>query len=142
MSLVEFVRAAWFIVAVHALLGLAFAGAMLFFGVGRIDPSARGAGLGFRLLILPGMVVLWPVLAWKWWGFLRRGERPRVPEPEEWVRPEKLRRWHSVVWIVLAVAGPLGVAVALAWRPMETPAGRASPPMTPSVHPLSRASRR
>lgn len=31
--------------------------------VGRIEPSARGASLGFRLLILPGAVLLWPVIA-------------------------------------------------------------------------------
>jgi hypothetical protein len=35
-------------------------------GVQRIDGSARGASLGFRLVILPGTVALWPALLWKW----------------------------------------------------------------------------
>src|SRR5262249_8399956 len=30
-------------------------------GVGRVDEAARGASLGFRLLILPGTVALWPL---------------------------------------------------------------------------------
>jgi hypothetical protein len=28
----------------------------------RLDPATIGAGLGFRLVTLPGMVLLWPVL--------------------------------------------------------------------------------
>jgi len=35
-------------------------------GVDRIDPNARGAGLGFRLLILPGSAALWPLLLRRW----------------------------------------------------------------------------
>ena len=35
-------------------------------GAGRIDPAARGATLGFRLLLLPGAAALWPYLAWRW----------------------------------------------------------------------------
>lgn len=30
------------------------------------DPAARGSGLGFRLLILPGAIALWPLLlSWR-----------------------------------------------------------------------------
>jgi hypothetical protein len=35
-------------------------------GVGRVDASAHGASLGFRLLILPGVVALWPLIVVKW----------------------------------------------------------------------------
>jgi Trk-type K+ transport system membrane component len=35
-------------------------------GVDRVDPAARGAPFGFRLLILPGMAALWPLMAAKW----------------------------------------------------------------------------
>ena len=35
-------------------------------GVSRIDASARGAGWGFRLLILPGAIALWPYLLRRW----------------------------------------------------------------------------
>lgn len=47
--------------------GLLFATAFVSSGVQRVDPAARGAGLGFRLLIFPGVVALWPWLAIRWW---------------------------------------------------------------------------
>jgi hypothetical protein len=31
-----------------------------------VDASAQGASLGFRLLILPGTVALWPLMVTKW----------------------------------------------------------------------------
>ena len=44
------------------------AGIRAFFvdGVPRIDPAARGTGWGFRLLVFPGVVALWPLLAVRW----------------------------------------------------------------------------
>jgi hypothetical protein len=36
------------------------------FGAGRIDASAKGAPIFFRLLILPGAAALWPVLLRRW----------------------------------------------------------------------------
>lgn len=62
-------------VSVYAALGLAFGVAFVLFGVSRIDPAARRGSVGFRLLILPGCVALWPWLALRW----RRGG----PPPEE-----------------------------------------------------------
>jgi hypothetical protein len=50
----------------YLLLGLLFAIFFLIRGVERIDPSAHGSGLGFRLIILPGTIALWPVLLDKW----------------------------------------------------------------------------
>ncbi len=52
--------------AVYGLAGLIFALAFQLRGLSRIDAAARGAGLGFRLLILPGMVALWPLLLRRW----------------------------------------------------------------------------
>lgn len=46
--------------------GLAFALAFLTLGAGRIDAGARGAPIGFRLVIAPGVILLWPVLALRW----------------------------------------------------------------------------
>lgn len=48
-------------------VGLAFVA----FGVSRVDSSARGAGWGFRLLILPGAALLWPLILAKWIHALR-----------------------------------------------------------------------
>ena len=53
-------------VGVYAALGFLFALAFVSRGVGRIDPGARQATWAFRLLILPGTVALWPLLARRW----------------------------------------------------------------------------
>jgi hypothetical protein len=46
--------------------GVAFAAAFLTWRVSRIDPAARPGTLGFRLIILPGVIALWPLLLRKW----------------------------------------------------------------------------
>lgn len=51
---------------IYALLGLVFAVAFVGFGVTRVDAAAQGTHLGFRLLILPGVVALWPLLLHRW----------------------------------------------------------------------------
>ena len=51
---------------VYATLGFLFALAFLNFGIQRIDPEARGASYGFRLIILPGTVAFWPMLLKRW----------------------------------------------------------------------------
>jgi len=50
----------------YLLAGLAFAPPFVIRGVGRIDPAARGASWGFRLIVVPGVVALWPLLARRW----------------------------------------------------------------------------
>ena len=51
------------LVSFYLALGLLFAVAFVTVGVGRIDVGACGASVLFRLLILPGTVALWPLLA-------------------------------------------------------------------------------
>ena len=55
----------------YAAAGVAFAIAFLAVGVARVDSQARGAGLGFRLIVFPGIAALWPVLLVRW---VRGGE--------------------------------------------------------------------
>jgi hypothetical protein len=50
----------------YAACGLLFGLPFVTVGVARFDPSARGASLAFRLLILPGVMAFWPFLALKW----------------------------------------------------------------------------
>lgn len=63
--------ASWFValLGIYAALGVLFAIPFVVAGVGRIDPAARGGTIGFRLLIVPGVIALWPLLAQRW----RRG---------------------------------------------------------------------
>ena len=61
----------------YAALGAAVALAFLTFGIERVDPAARGA-YAFRPLLLPGLVLLWPLVLWR----RRRLERGRRPAEE------------------------------------------------------------
>ena len=68
---------AWILVAVaavYALIGLAFALFFVVRGVGRIDPAAAESSVGFRVLIVPGVVAFWPLL------MRRYQERSQPPE--------------------------------------------------------------
>lgn len=50
------------VLGIHAMAGLVFAATFLPRRIERVDPSASGSGWAFRLLILPGVVALWPLL--------------------------------------------------------------------------------
>lgn len=72
MSIVRAAEVVVLLCTVYIACGLAFAPLFAWRGVSRIDPAAKTAGLGFRLIILPGVVALWPVLLWRW----RAGRQP------------------------------------------------------------------
>jgi len=66
----------WLIGAgIYLLCGMIFAIPFVCAGVGKIDPHAAHGSWGFRLLIIPGTMFLWPLLARRW----RKG----VHEPPE-----------------------------------------------------------
>jgi len=46
--------------------GLIVGVALVVFGLGRLDLSTRGVGVGLRLIILPGVVTLWPSMFHRW----------------------------------------------------------------------------
>ncbi len=69
-------------VGIYLGLGLLFA---LFFvtkGAGKIDPTAKAGTIGFRLLIIPGVIAFWPLLAKRWWQ--------GMTEPPEEKNPHRL----------------------------------------------------
>ncbi len=66
MSIVRAAEVVVLLGAVYVACGLAFAPLFVWRGVGRVDDAAKSAGVGFRLLILPGVVALWPVLLRLW----------------------------------------------------------------------------
>jgi hypothetical protein len=53
------------VLAAYAAAGLAVGLGFLAFGIDRTDPAARGA-YAFRPLLLPGMVLLWPLVLRRW----------------------------------------------------------------------------
>ena len=54
------------LLSAYGLIGLLFGVCFVTVGVSRLDPMAKGAGPGFRLLILPGVAALWPLLLYRW----------------------------------------------------------------------------
>jgi hypothetical protein len=49
----------------YATAGVLFAVPFVTLGITRVDEEARGSGLGFRLLIIPGVAALWPLLLYR-----------------------------------------------------------------------------
>jgi len=47
-------------------IGAIFALLFVTLALSRVDPAARGASWGTRLVLLPGAAGLWPLMALKW----------------------------------------------------------------------------
>lgn len=54
------------IAAVYLVAGLVFAIPFVIKGVDKIDEGAQGSRWGFRIIIIPGTMVFWPLLLKKW----------------------------------------------------------------------------
>ena len=66
-SMISLSLAVWIVrlILLYLLIGLCFAVAFAARGAGRLDPVARHGTIGFRLLVIPGAMTLWPYLAWR-----------------------------------------------------------------------------
>lgn len=102
----------------YAFGGVFVALAFLLFGLDRIDPAARTSYM-FRALIFPGLVLIWPVVIWRWRLAGSAPMRPPVPVSRHVAI-------HSVIWLSLAVLVPVLLGTAFLQ-------GRASLPDRPSV---------
>lgn len=88
-------------------VGLAVAAVFLLWGIDRIDPAAHGA-IAFRPLLVPGIVLLWPLVLWRWRVLSRAPETAgRFDRPAP-------ARVHRRIWIGLAVVLPAILLVAAA----------------------------
>jgi hypothetical protein len=54
------------IAAIYLSCGLLFAIPFVIKGVSKIDEGAQGGSVGFRIIIIPGTMIFWPVLLRKW----------------------------------------------------------------------------
>jgi hypothetical protein len=63
--------------SLYLMIGLSVALALIPL-IGRIDPAARGA-YGFRLLLLPGATLLWPLVIWFTLRTIKRLDRRSSP---------------------------------------------------------------
>ncbi len=112
----------WHAVQGYAAIGLLVALAFLAFGLARVDPGARGA-YGFRPLLLPGLVLLWPLVLWRWAILAHGAPGHRMGR--------RFTGTHRTVWSVFAVLLPLLLLGALALRqsgPLEAAPVRLSAP--------------
>ena len=50
----------------YAVVGVVFGVAFVMRGAGVVDPVAKQTTVGFKFMILPGAIGLWPWLAVKW----------------------------------------------------------------------------
>jgi hypothetical protein len=70
-----------FVITWYLFVGTAIAAVFLLFGLGQLDENAEGAWI-FRPLLIPGVLLIWPLVIWRWL-VLRRGEekldRHRMP---------------------------------------------------------------
>jgi hypothetical protein len=78
-----FAKAFAYTLAAYATLGLLFAVPFVWFGAQLLDSEAQGSGIGFRLLILPGVAAFWPLFLSRW----RRG----IVEPPVEKNPHRVR---------------------------------------------------
>jgi hypothetical protein len=49
----------------YAVAGAVVAAAFLLYGIDRVDPGAHHA-YAFRPILLPGAILLWPIVVWRW----------------------------------------------------------------------------
>lgn len=102
----------------YAAVGLVVAVAFLVVGIDRIDPNARGVYV-FRPLLVPGIVVLWPLVISRWAAL----ERETQPDNSKFDGGRRLvktphRRVHRQIWFLLAFVLPVILAAAFVLRPL------------------------
>ena len=56
---------------IYAAIGGVVAAAFLLYGIDRVDQGAH-ATYAFRPLLIPGAVLLWPLVVWRWIALERR----------------------------------------------------------------------
>lgn len=60
------------LISAYGTVGVLVAAAFLLVGLDRVAPAARGA-YAFRPLLMPGLVLLWPLVVFRWAMLLRTG---------------------------------------------------------------------
>jgi hypothetical protein len=70
----SYILIAW---GAYLLCGLIFAIPFAIIGAGRIDPHALHGSWGFRILIIPGATLLWPILMRRWMSGMHEPQEER-----------------------------------------------------------------
>ncbi|WP_298837081.1 hypothetical protein [uncultured Roseobacter sp.] len=93
---------------IWAMIGAAVAAVFLTIGMDRIDEDAQGAYV-FRPLLIPGVMVIWPLVLWRWyvWETGREAWGRRYDPP---------RKAHFAVGMILPAGIALIILTGLALR--------------------------
>lgn len=54
------------IALIYLISGVLFVIPFLIKGLTKVDEGAHGGSIGFKLIIIPGVIVFWPILLKKW----------------------------------------------------------------------------
>ena len=96
------------LVQVWGAIGLFTALIFLTVGMDRIDEDARGAYV-FRPLLLPGIMLIWPLVLWRWWQL----EAQAAP----WLkRYQPVRKSYGVAVCAMTLAIVLALILGLGSR--------------------------
>lgn len=60
------VQAILILAMAYLIAGAVFVIPFLIKGITKVDESAHGGSIGFKIIIIPGVIVFWPVLLRKW----------------------------------------------------------------------------
>ena len=69
----------WSIIGIYLGLGVLFAIAFLSMRLKKSDPDAEEGSVGFRLIILPGVILMWPALARRWMTGISSPQEEKSP---------------------------------------------------------------
>lgn len=103
--------------AVYGASGALFAAAFHGRGLRRLDPAAAASSWGFRAIITPGIILLWPWLAWRWGRGIASSSPALEVDATQGDVPRRLRSVHGWAWKALAVVAPVILAIGIAYRP-------------------------
>jgi hypothetical protein len=79
--LVTIVTTLLIILAVFLLAGVLFVFFFLAKGLQKIDEGVHGSSVGFRIIIIPGCIVFWPVLLRRWLQVIRAEKLNKAEAP-------------------------------------------------------------
>lgn len=92
-------------------IGAAVAVVFLLWGIDRVDEDAQGAYI-FRPLLIPAILLIWPLVLWRWWALEAARDVPQAR-----YRPKRvLHRWGILAMAVtMALFIIAGLAVRQEW---------------------------
>jgi len=95
----------------YAGVGLLVALAYLLLGLDESDPAARQS-YAFRVLLGPGLALLWPLVLYRWL---------MVPAKNDAPAPWRQAHAHRIVWLLLAVLVPATLIAGFMQRQPKVP---------------------